>query len=100
MVLIALVLAAAPADAVADARRSYASCLSEYTNGVTGKSMTKDEFVAALNAKCAARESSFRTTLIAADKADGMSEAEAKQDADDQVSGYVDQMVENFQSGE
>jgi len=100
MVLIALILAAAPADAVADNRRAYAACLDSYTSGAIGKSMAKDAFIAGLKAKCADKEASFRQALTAADKADGMSEAEAKEDADDQVGGYVDQMVEKFQTGE
>ena len=101
MVLVALILAsAAPADALPKARQTYASCLSDYTNGAMGKPMSKEEFAAGLTAKCAAKEKTFREALIAADKADGMSDADAQEDADDQVEGYIEQMTDNFESGE
>lgn len=100
MVLVALILAAAaPADALPKARQAYASCLTSYTNDVTGKAMSKDDFVAGLKGKCADKETAFRTALIATDKADGMSDAEAREDADDQVTGYIEQMTDNFESG-
>lgn len=100
MILVALILATAPADAVPKARQAYASCLGGYTNDSLGRKMSKDEFVAGLKAKCADKETAFRTALIAADKADGMTDAEAQEDADDQVNGYIEQMTDNFESGE
>jgi len=98
MILIALILAAAPADAVPKARQAYASCLGGYTNDSIEKKMAKDEFLAGLKTKCTDKETAFRAALIAADKADGMTDAEAKEDADDQVAGYMEQMTDNFDS--
>lgn len=100
MILIALILATAPADAVPKARQAYASCLGGYTNDAVGKTMSKDEFVTGLKARCATKETAFREALIAADKADGMTDAEAREDADDQVAGYIEQMTDNFESGD
>ncbi len=99
MILIALVLAAAPADAVPKARQAYASCLSGYTEDAVAKKMAKDAFLAGLKEKCAEKEAAFRAALIAGDKADGMTDAEAQEDADDQVTGYIQQMTDNFDSG-
>lgn len=98
--LVALIFAAAsPADAVPKARQAYAGCLSQFTNDAVDRKMPKDEFVPALNAKCADKEAKFRAALVAANRADGMSEKESAADADDQVKGYIEQMTENFDSG-
>lgn len=97
MILIALTLAAAaPADPVLKSRQAYAACLSEVTNDAIEKKTVKDAFLATLKGKCSAKEEAFRTALVAADKADGMSEQEAQDDAADQVSQYVDQKTEDF----
>lgn len=100
MILIALIFAAAtPADAVPKARQSYASCLTQFTNDAVDRKMAKDEFASGLKAKCADKEAAFRNALLAADKADGMSDKEAADDVADQVQGYIDQMTDNFTSG-
>ncbi len=99
MVFVALILAAAaPADAVPKARQAYASCLSSYTNDAADKKMARDEFLAGLKSKCTDKEAAFRTALIAADKADGMTDAESAEDADDQVAEYIEKMTDNFDS--
>lgn len=100
MIIIPLILAAAsPADDVAKARKDYASCLTGYTNDMSGKKMSSDEFVTGLKAKCADKEAAFRTALMTADKADGMTASESAQDADDQVSEYVEKMTDDFTNG-
>ena len=58
--------------------------------------MARAEFLAGLKTKCAAKETTFRTALVAADKADGMTDAEAAEDANDQITGYYDKMTEDF----
>ncbi|MDQ4420543.1 hypothetical protein OOT33_08880 [Sphingobium sp. DEHP117] len=100
MILVALIFAAAtPADAVPKARQAYASCLSQFTNDAVDRKMPKEEFVPGLNAKCADKEAKFRAALVAANRADGMSEKDSAADAEDQVKGYIEQMTDNFASG-
>ncbi len=99
MVFVALILAAAtPADAVPKARQAYASCLSGYTNDAMDKKMAREEFLAGLKSKCTDKETAFRNALIAADKADGMSAQESADDANDQVTEYIDKMTSDFDS--
>ncbi|MGD9810042.1 MAG: hypothetical protein AB7U35_01740 [Sphingobium sp.] len=99
MIFVPLVLAAStPADLLAKARKEYAGCLSAYTTSATDKKMPREEFLAGLKTKCAKEETDFRAALAASDKADGMTPKEASEDADDQVSGYVEQMTDNFDS--
>tara|TARA_B110001454_G_scaffold189540_1_gene188205 strand:- start:1073 stop:1378 length:306 start_codon:yes stop_codon:yes gene_type:complete len=100
MILVALIFAAAtPATAVPKARQAYAGCLSQFTNDAVDRKMAKEEFLPALKAKCADKEAAFRSALVAANKADGMSEKESNADAEDQVTGYIEQMTDNFASG-
>lgn len=100
MILIAMIFAAAtPAVAVPKARQAYAGCLTQFTNDAVDRKMPKDEFVPGLKAKCADKEATFRAALIAANKADGMSEKESAADAEDQVNSYIEQMTDNFASG-
>lgn len=98
MFFIALIMAATPAEALHDARKSYASCLTEFTNGAVDRKMQRDEFLDGIQKKCAAKETKFREAVIAVDKVDGMTDAEAAEDADDQVAGYVEKMTDDFDS--
>lgn len=99
MIFVALIMAAAtPAEALHEARKSYASCLSEFTNGAVDRKMPRDEFLAGIKTKCAAKEAKFREAVIAVDKGDGMTDAESAEDAEDQVAGYVEKMTDDFDS--
>jgi hypothetical protein len=99
MIFVALMLAAsAPADPVLKARQGYAGCLTTFTNDAIDKKMAKDAFVAGLKSKCADKEAPFRDALVAADKADGMSEADATGDANDQIAEYIAKMTDDFDS--
>ena len=101
MVLVALILAAAaPADAVPKARQAYAGCLADHTQDAKDRKMARSDFAAGLKTKCAKKEAEFRTVLIAQDKVDGMSDAEAQEDANDQIAGYISDMTEEFDSQE
>ena len=46
---------------------------------------------------CAAKETAFRTAIVAADKADGMSEKAAQADAVGQISEYVDKITSEYE---
>ena len=97
MIIVPLILAAAsPADAVPKARQAYAGCLGKFTTDATDRKMARDEFLAGLKSKCADKETAFRSALVAADKADGMTDEESSQDADDQVAEYIEKMTSDF----
>jgi len=101
MIFVALILAAAsPEDAVPKARQAYASCMGDYTRDAMDRKIARDEFLAGLETKCSKKEAVFRDALIALDIADGMSNEEATEDADDQVLGYIEKMTEDFDSAE
>ena len=44
-----------------------------------------------------AKEATFRAAIVAADKADGMSEKAAQADADDQIAEYVDKITAEYE---
>lgn len=98
MIIIAAILAAAPADAVPKARKAYAGCLTDVTTEAVDSKAAREEFLASLKSKCAEKEAAFRAALIATDRAEGMSAQEATQDADDQVAEYIEKMTGDFDS--
>lgn len=86
---------AAPVD-VPKVRKDYANCLIALTNDAIDRKQPRDAFLAALKSKCTDKEKTFRDALLVTNKADGMSEAEATQDADEQVAEYIDRMTSDF----
>ena len=100
MLLIAplmLLAAAAPADAVGAGRKAYAQCVSSQVQPSLEKKLTLGDFQSEMKKACAAKEASFRAAILAADKADGMSDKAAQSDADDQVSEYVDKITAEYE---
>ena len=59
--------------------------------------MPLGDFQSALKQACATQQSAFRAAIIAQDKADGMSDAEASADADDQIAEYVDKITSEYE---
>jgi len=101
MIFVALILAASsPADAVPKARQAYASCMGDYTRDAMDRKVARDTFIEGLETKCAKQEAKFREALIALDKADGMTDEEATEDADDQILGYVEKVTDDFDNAE
>ncbi|MPT49097.1 MAG: hypothetical protein E2598_11890 [Sphingobium sp.] len=96
-----MILAAAASTTPVDvpkARKDYASCLSSVTTEAIDKKQPREEFLNTLKSKCGDKETAFRGALIASNKADGMNDADSKQDAEDQVAEYVDKMTRDFDS--
>jgi membrane-anchored protein YejM (alkaline phosphatase superfamily) len=95
---LAMMLAAAPsADAVGTGRKEFSKCLSAQTQPALGKKLSVGDFQSAIKSACADKESAFRNAIIAQDKADKMSDADAKSDADDQISEYVDKITSEYE---
>ena len=93
-----LLLAAAPsADAVGMGRKDFAKCLSAQVQPALDRKMPLGDFQSALKQACADKQSAFRAAIIAQDKADGMSDAEASADADDQIAEYVDKITSEYE---
>lgn len=95
--LMLMLAAASPADAVGAGRKAYSQCLSSQLQPALEKKLGLGDFQAEMKAKCADKEAAFRNAILAADKSDGMSAKDAQQDADDQISEYVDKITGEYE---
>jgi hypothetical protein len=95
--MLMLAPAASSADAVGQARKTYSKCVSDLMQPSIDSKLSLADFQAAIKSKCAAQETSFRTAVLASDKADGMKEDEAQKDADDQIAEYVDKFTADYE---
>ncbi|MFC3440901.1 hypothetical protein ACFOKF_06760 [Sphingobium rhizovicinum] len=95
---LAMMLAAAPsADAVGAGRKEFSKCLSAQMQPSLDRKLSLADFQSALKSACADKEAAFRAAIVAQDKADKMSDAEANSDADDQISEYVDKITSEYE---
>lgn len=95
--LVMMVAAAPAADAVGMGRKVYSECLAKQIQPALDRKLPLGDFQAAMKKACADKEAAFRSAILAADKADGMSEKAAQADADDQVSEYVDKITGEYE---
>ncbi|HUD93429.1 hypothetical protein [Sphingobium sp.] len=97
-VSLVMMLAATPsADPVGNGRKEFSKCLSAQMQPSLDKKLTVGDFQSAIKKACADKEAAFRAAIIAQDKADKMSDADASSDADDQISEYVDKITGEFE---
>ena len=89
------IAAAQPADLMIKSREAYTTCLRKFVTESLEKKMDPADFAKALKPACEKQEATFRNAVIAADKADKMSDEEANEDAQFQVDDYLDK----FQNG-
>jgi hypothetical protein len=93
-----MMLATVPsADAVGNGRKEFSKCLSAQVQPALDKKLTVGDFQSTMKKACADKEAAFRAAIIAQDKADKMSDAEANADADDQISEYVDKITSEYE---
>ncbi|WP_420146093.1 hypothetical protein [Sphingobium sp.] len=93
-----MMLAATPsADAVGTGRKEFSKCLAAQMQPGIDQKLSVGDFQSAIKKACADKESAFRAAIVAQDKADKMSDAEANSDADDQISEYVDKITSEFE---
>ena len=94
-----LLLAAAPQGGVdvGTGRKDYSQCLSKKIQPAIDKKLSLADFQATLKSECGAKETAFRTAIVADDKSSGMSEKDAQSDADDQISEYRDKIVGEYE---
>jgi hypothetical protein len=93
-----LLAAAAPAaDPVGAGRKAYSQCLAAQIQPGLEKKLSLGDFQSDMKKTCAAKEAAFRAAIVAADKADGMSEKAAQADADDQIAEYVDKITAEYE---
>ena len=90
------IAAAQPADMMVKARDDYATCLRKFMVENLDKKTNPPEFDKALQPACEKQEATFRNAVIASDKADKMSDADAQEDADFQVQDYLEKFQENY----
>lgn len=96
-VALMMMLAGPANDPVGAGRKAFSTCLAAQEQGGLDKKMPLPEFKALLKTKCGDKEAAFRSAILAADKADGMSAADATSDADDQVAEYVDKITSEYE---
>ena len=97
-VSLVMMLAAAPsADSIGSGRKDYSKCLSAQLQPALDKKMTLGDFQSTLRKTCATQEAAFRAAIVAQNKADDMSDAEASSDADEQVAEYFDKIIGEFE---
>jgi hypothetical protein len=98
MIFMATILAmASPADAVVKAREAYSACLRGVIESAMDKKTPAADVKASLKPACSAKEAPFRDAIAAADKSYGMSASEIAEDADSQVSEYIDKMTDDYE---
>ncbi|MEO8723150.1 MAG: hypothetical protein ABI395_06445 [Sphingobium sp.] len=98
MIFIATILAlASPADGVVKARVAYSTCLRGVIDSAMDKKTPAADVKASLKPACAAKEAAFRDAIAVADKSYGMSASEISEDADSQVSDYIDKMTDDYE---
>lgn len=90
------VAAAQPADLMIKARDDYTGCLRKFVTEGLDRKMDPAEFDKALQPACEKQETAFRNAIIAADKADKMSDADAQEDAQFQVEDYLDKFQNSY----
>lgn len=97
--LIMMMLAAASqaGDAVGAGRKAYSECLLGQIDPALKQKMSLGDFQSTLKSKCGDKEAAFRAAIIADDKASGMSDSEARADADDQIAEYRDKITGEFE---
>src|SRR3546814_10337978 len=94
--IMAMAAAAQPADTTAQPRDAYATCLRKFMTSQLDKKTKPDEFDKALQPACEQQETAFRNAILAADKADGMSDTDAQEDAQFQVDDYIEKFQNNY----
>src|SRR3546814_11458226 len=94
--IMAMAAAAQPADTTAQPRDAYATCLRKFMTSQLDKKTKPDEFDKALQPACEQQETAFRNAILAADKAEGMSDTDAQEDAQFQVDDYLDTFKNNY----
>ena len=97
MSLVTMLAAAPSADAVGLGRKAFSQCLSAQMKPGLDKQLPVGEFQSSMKKTCADKEAAFRAAILAADKADGMSEKAAQADADDQVAEYIDKITAEYE---
>ncbi|MCF8708574.1 hypothetical protein [Rhizorhapis sp. SPR117] len=90
------VAAAQPADMMVKTRDDYATCLRKFVAASLDKKMDPIAFDKVLQPACEKQEATFRAAVIAADKADKMSDADAQEDAQFQVEDYLDKFQNSY----
>ena len=99
MLITALLLAtAAPAGAgsVDTTRAAFTKCLRDHMKKSLEAKMGEAEYELALKEACGTERDAFRNAVIALDRADGDTAAEAAEDADSQVEDYHSTFVDKF----
>lgn len=90
------IAAAQPADMMVKSRDNYASCLRKFMVEQLDKKMAPNEFDKVLQPACSKLETTFRAAVVASDKADKMSDADAQEDAQFQVEDYLDKFKSSY----
>src|SRR3546814_1206029 len=93
--IMAMAAAAQPADTTAQPRDAYATCLRKFMTSQLDKKTKPDEFDKALQPACEQQETAFRNAILAADKAEGMSDTDAQEEAQFQVDDYLEKFQNN-----
>ena len=94
---LALMLLAAPSpEAVARARNDYNRCITEHLKKSLKDGAEEAAFASGLAPACAAKETTFRSVVVAVDTAAGIKRAAAQENADFEVEDMVTTAKELF----
>lgn len=95
-VAVALALSMQSATKVDTTRAAYLKCMRLFLHDSLKDKMTEAAFDEAAPTACAAEQTAFHDTLMAADRAMGLKPATAKSNADGDVADYIDSFREKF----
>ena len=99
MLVFSILLAAmapSPAAAVDNSRAVFTKCLRDHMKKSLEDKRPDAEYEPAIKTVCDAERGAFRTAVIALDRADGDTAAEAAEDADSQIEDYHSTFVDKF----
>lgn len=91
-----LSMAAAKADPVETARKTYRNCMIELHNENIKAKTTPADFTPLAEAGCAEKKTIYHDLIIKAERGYGSKPAEAEEYATEQIQEIVDGIVENF----
>src|SRR3546814_17998601 len=93
--IMAMAAAAQPADTTAQPRDAYATCLRKFMTSQLDKKTKPDEFDKTLQPASEQQETAFRNAILAAEKADGMSDTDPPINTQYPVEEYIKKYQNN-----
>jgi hypothetical protein len=91
-----LSMAAQKADPLDNARKAFNNCMIEAHNTAIEEKASPSSFVKTAESACATQKTTYRDTMVRAERGYGSSQKEAEKFADEEVQMIIDGVVSSF----